>query len=148
MGQVPKNITTLIPSQLEILDSKAQCSEVINWILTEHCPKDLLAGVLTYCHYQEAQYAAQCQINMLQEQQIHYLEKHIEALSTLKNANILGHILAHIEDFDGYPEAYANFFHAIAPFYSHITYSGTNTAIDHYMSRAIALRPPRINSRS
>jgi len=44
---------TLTPSQLEVLDSKAQCGEVIDWILTEHCPKDLLAGVLTYHHYQE-----------------------------------------------------------------------------------------------
>jgi len=45
---------TLTPSQLEVLDSKAQCGEVIDWILAEHCPKDLLAGVLTYRHYQEA----------------------------------------------------------------------------------------------
>jgi len=66
----------------------------------------------------------------------------MEALSALKNANILGRILAHIEDLDGYPEAYTNFFHAVAPFHSHITYSSTNTAIDHYMSRAIALGLP------
>jgi len=132
----------LTPSQLEILDSKAQCSEVIDWILAEYCPKDLLAGVLTYCHYQEAQYATQCQINALQERHMHYLEKHMEVLSTLENANVLGCILAHIEDFDGYPKAYANFFKHIAPFHGHITYSSTNTAIDHYMSRAIALSPP------
>jgi len=36
----------LTPSQLEVLDSKAQCGEVINWILAKHCPKDLLAGVV------------------------------------------------------------------------------------------------------
>ena len=55
----------LTPSQLQILDAKQPCGEVINWILIKHCPKDLLAGVLTYCHYQEAQYATQCQINTL-----------------------------------------------------------------------------------
>jgi len=66
----------------------------------------------------------------------------MEVLSALKNTNILGHILAHVEDFEGYPEAYATFFCAIAPFHSHITYSGTNTAINRYMSRAIALGPP------
>jgi len=66
----------------------------------------------------------------------------MEALSALENANILGCILAHVEDFKGYPEAYATFFRAVAPFHSHITYSGTNTAIDRYMSRAIALSPP------
>ena len=132
----------LIPSQLEILDSKVQCGEVIDWILAEHCPKDLLTGVLTYRHYQEAQYATQRQINALQEHHMHYLEKCMEALSALENANILGRILAHIEDFDGYPKAYANFFKSVAPFHGHITYSSTNTAIDRYMSGTIALGPP------
>jgi len=133
---------TLTPSQLEVLDSKAQCGEVIDWILAKHCPKDLLAGVLTYRHYQEAQYATQRQINALQECHMYYLERHMEALSVLKNANILGRILTHMEDFEGYPEAYATFFCAIAPFHSHIMYSSTNTAIDCYMSGAIALSPP------
>jgi len=66
----------------------------------------------------------------------------MEALSVLKNANILGHLLTHMEDFEGYPEAYARFFRAIAPFHGHITYSGTNTAIDRYMSGVIVLGPP------
>ena len=35
----------LTPSQLQILDTKQPCGEVINWILVKHCPKDLLAGV-------------------------------------------------------------------------------------------------------
>ena len=60
----------------------------------------------------------------------------------LENANVLGRILAHMEDFEGYPEAYTTFFCIVAPFHSHITYSGTNTAIDRYMSSAIALSPP------
>jgi len=133
---------TLTPLQLEILDSKAQCGEVIDWILAEHCPKDLLTGVLTYRHYQEAQYATQRQINTLQEHHMYYLERCMEALSMLENANVLGHILTHVEDFEGYPEAYANFFCAVTPFHGHITYSGTNTAIDRYMSGAIAPGPP------
>ena len=132
----------LTPSQLQILEAKQPCGEVINWILVEHCPKDLLAGVLTYRHYQEAQYTTQCQINALQERHMHYLEKCMEALSSLENANILGCILAHVEDFEGYPCAYANFFKHAAPFCGHITYSGTNTTIDCYMSGAIALSPP------
>ena len=66
----------------------------------------------------------------------------MEALSSLENANILGHILTHVEDFEGYPQAYANFFKHATPFRGHITYSSTNTAIDCYMSRVIALSPP------
>ena len=134
----------LTPSQLQILDAKQPCGEVVDWILVEHCPKDLLAGVLTYRHYQEAKYTTQCQINALQERHMHYLEKHMEALSSLENANILGCILAHVEDFKGYPQAYANFFKHAAPFRSHITYSSTNTAIDCYMSGVIALGPPAL----
>ena len=134
----------LTPSQLQILDAKQPCGEVINWILVEHCPKDLLTGVLTYHHYQEAQYATQHQINALQECHMHYLEKCMEALSNLENANILGCILAYVEDFDSYPQAYTNFFKHAAPFHGYITYSGTNTAIDRYMSGAIALGPPAL----
>jgi len=127
-GLHPTPVNYLCPiltlSQLEILDSKAQCGEVIDWILAKHCPKDLLAGVLTYRHYQEAQYTTQHQINTLQEHHMHYLEKHMEALSALENANVLGCILTHIEDFDGYPKAYTNFFKSVTPFHGHITYSG------------------------
>ena len=68
----------------------------------------------------------------------------MEALSSLENANILGCILAHVEDFKGYPQAYANFFKHAAPFRGHITYSGTNTAIDRYMSGAITLSLPAL----
>ena len=68
----------------------------------------------------------------------------MEALSSLENANILGCILTHVEDFKGYPQAYANFFKHAAPFCGHITYSSTNTAINCYMSRAIVLGPPAL----
>ena len=76
---------------------------------------------------------------------MYYLEKRMEVLSNLENTNVLGHILAHTEEFDGHPEAYAAFFQAIAPFRGHITYSGTNVAIDRYMSGAIALGPPAVS---
>jgi len=69
----------------------------------------------------------------------------MEVLSDLENANILGRILAHTEEFDGHPEAYASFFQAVSPFCGHITYSGTNVAIDRYMSGAITLGPPAIS---
>ena len=69
----------------------------------------------------------------------------MEVLSNLKNANMLGRILAHTEEFDGHPEAYASFFQAVSPFHRYITYSGTNIAIDRYMSGAIALGPPAVS---
>ena len=69
----------------------------------------------------------------------------MEVLSDLENANVLGRILAHTEEFDGQPEAYASFFQAVSPFRGHITYSGTNVSIDRYMSGAIALGPPAVS---
>ena len=76
---------------------------------------------------------------------MYYLKKRIEVLSDLKNANVLGCILTHTEEFDGHPKAYASFFQAITPFRGYITYLGTNIAINCYMSGAIALSPPTIS---
>ena len=135
-------VPPLSPAQLAVLDGDTPYSAVIDYILLEHCPKDLLAGVLTYRHYYEAQQNVTRHINILQEKYSHYLERRMEALSALENANILGRILAHTEEFEGQPEAYASFFRAAAPFHGHVTYSGTNSNIDRYMSGAIAFGPP------
>jgi len=104
-----------------------------------------MAGVGQYHHYLNACYATQKQINALQEKHMYYLEKRMEVLSDLENTNVLGHILAHTEEFNGHPEAYASFFQAVSPFRRHITYLGTNVAIDCYMSGAIALGPPTVS---
>jgi len=136
---------TLTPSQIEVLAEDKKYSEVIDWILEEHCPFDLMAGVGQYRHYLNACYTTQKQINALQEKHMYYLEKCMEVLSDLENTNVLGRVLAHTEEFDGHPKAYASFFQAMSPFYGHITYSGTNVAIDHYMSGAIALGPPAVS---
>jgi hypothetical protein len=40
----------------------------------------------------------------------------MEVLSDLENANILGHILAHHEDFDDNPKAYTTFFTKVTSF--------------------------------
>ena len=39
---------TLTPSQVEVLASDKKFSKIVNWILTEHCPFDLYAGVHQY----------------------------------------------------------------------------------------------------
>jgi len=136
---------TLTPSQIEVLAEDKKYSKIIDWILEEHCPFDLMAGIGQYHHYLNTCYATQKQINALQEKHMYYLEKRMEVLSNLENANVLGCILAHTEEFDGHPEAYASFFQAMSPFRGHITYSDTNIAIDCYMSGAIALGPPTVS---
>ena len=104
-----------------------------------------MAGVGQYRHYLNACYATQKQINALQEKHMYYLEKRMEVLSDLENTNMLGCILAYTKEFNGHPEAYASFFQAMSPFHGHITYSGTNVAIDCYMSSAIALGLPTVS---
>jgi hypothetical protein len=66
----------------------------------------------------------------------------MEVLSDLKNANILGCILAHHEDFDGNPKAYATFFLKVTPFHGHITNSSRNTTMDPYAADLLAFGPP------
>ena len=143
--QVDYLCPVLNPSQTRVLTPDEKFSKIIDWILGEHCPCNLHAGVGQYQHYLNACQTVQKQINALQEHNMYYLEKRMEVLSNLKNANVLGHILAHTEEFDSHLEAYASFFQAVSPFCRHITYLGTNVAIDCYMSGAIALSPPAVS---
>jgi hypothetical protein len=66
----------------------------------------------------------------------------MEVLSDLENANILGHILAHHEDFDDNPKAYATFFTKVAPFKGYVTNSSRDTTIDPYTTGLISFGPP------
>ena len=136
----------LTPSQICVLAPDKKFSKIVDWILGEHCPFDLMAGVGQYRHYLNTCYAVQKQINALQECHMYYLKKRMEVLSDLKNTNILGCILAHTKEFNSHLEAYASFFQAMSPFRGYITYLGTNVAIDRYMSSAIALGPPAVST--
>jgi hypothetical protein len=73
---------------------------------------------------------------------MHYLERSMEVLSDLENANVLGHILAHHEDFDDNPKAYAAFFTKVAPFKGHVTNSSRDTTVDPYATGLISFGPP------
>jgi hypothetical protein len=73
---------------------------------------------------------------------MHYLERSMEVLSDLKNANVLGHILAHHKDFNDNLKAYAAFFTKVAPFKGHVTNSGRDTTVDLYATGLISFGPP------
>src|SRR5437879_2805739 len=81
-------------------------------------------------------------ITQLQDKYMHYLEGSMEVLSDLENANILGRILAHHEDFNDNPKAYAAFFTKVAPFKGHVTNSGRDTTVDPYAASLISFGPP------
>ena len=58
-----------------------------------------------------------------------YLECSMEVLSDLENANILGHIMAHHDEFEGNPKAYTTFFLKVAPFKGQVTNSRCDTSM-------------------
>ena len=62
----------------------------------------------------------------------------MEVLSDLENANVLGHILAHHEDFNDNPKAYATFFTKVTPFKGHVTNSSHNTTVNLYAASLIS----------
>jgi hypothetical protein len=132
----------LTPEQTAILCQDEPYSDVIDYIIQEHLTFNVQAGVQQYRHYDNARQALQKTITQLQEKQMYYLERSMKVLSDLECANILGRILAHHEEFDGNPKAYAAFFLKVAPFHGHVTNSGRDTTVDPYSADLLALRPP------
>ena len=49
----------LTPSQIRVLAPDEKFSKIIDWILGEHCPRNLYAGVGQYQHYLNACYSTQ-----------------------------------------------------------------------------------------
>jgi hypothetical protein len=110
--------------------------------LDEHCPKDLVASVRKFRYHDNARHALQAKINAFQEKAYYHLEQSVGCLSGLENANILGRLVAHAEEFESNPSAYAAFFKAISPFKGQVTYSGSNTQVDPSLLAHLSLGPP------
>jgi hypothetical protein len=132
----------LTPDQTAVLRQDESFLDVVDYIIQEHLSFDVQAGVQQFCHYDNARQAIQTTITQLQDKYMHYLKRSMEVLSDLENANVLGCILAHHEDFDNNPKAYATFFTKVAPFKGHVTNSGRDTTVDPYAAGLISFGPP------
>jgi hypothetical protein len=132
----------LIPDQTAVLCQDKSFSDVIDYIIQEHLSFNVQAGVQQFCHYDNTCQVIQTTITQLQDKYMHYLERSMEVLSDLENANILDCILAHHEDFDDNPKAYATFFTKVAPFKGHVTNSSRDTTVDPYAAGLISFSPP------
>ena len=66
-------------------------------VVDEYFPYDLLATVRQYQFYKSTQYALQHTIQTTHAKELKYSEKALEVLSEMKNANILGCLLAHMD---------------------------------------------------
>jgi len=87
----------LTPEQLQLLDSQAPFTFAITKIVDTYFPPDLAAGVHQYQFYKDTQYALQASVKSLQDKEQRYLEGAMEVLSGLENANVLEHLLAHVD---------------------------------------------------
>jgi hypothetical protein len=128
--------------QTAILCQDKSFSDVVDYIIQEHLSFDIQAGVQQFRHYDNAHQVIQTTIIQLQDKYMHYLEHSMEVLSDLENANVLGRILAHHEDFDDNPKAYATFFTKVAPFKGHVTNSSRDITVDPYAAGLISFGPP------
>jgi hypothetical protein len=132
----------LTADQIRVLRSGEPFTAIVDYIIDEHCPRELKAGIINYRYHDDTRQAIEGKIKALTHVAQHHLEKSLQALDFLEQANVLGRLLAHTEEFDDNPKAYSSFFNAVNPFNGHVTYSGTNTQIDQSLTNHLAFGPP------
>jgi hypothetical protein len=114
---------------------------MVDYILDKHCPCELKAGVLNYRYHVDAHQALEATVTNLQEQISKHLDHSIYTLDYLEQANILGWLITHNDEFDNHPWAYASF-KVTTPFKGHIIFLGNNTAVNYSMSATHSFGPP------
>ena len=107
-------------------------------MINEYFPYELSAAVRQYQFYKNTQYTLQQTIRTAQQKEWKYLEKAMEVLSELENANILGRLLAHTdqlaEALAPNPDANVQYIKAIKGFAGDITESALDPRINRYCS--------------
>ena len=66
-------------------------------VVDEYFPYDFLAMVWQYQFYKSTQYSLQQTIRTAHIKEMKFTKKALKVLSEMKNANILGHLLAHMD---------------------------------------------------
>ena len=132
------NAPPLTPEQLHIFDVKEPFAYAVDKVINEYFPYELSAAVRQYQFYKNTQYTLQQTIRTAQQKEWKYLEKAMEVLSELENANVLGHLLAHTdqlaEALAPNLDANAQYIKAIKGFAGDITESALDPHINRYRS--------------
>ena len=87
----------LTPEQLCIFDANEPYAYAVSKVVDEYFSYDLLAVVQQYQFYKSTQYTLQCTIQAARVKEMKYAEKALEVLLEMENANVLGHLLAHMD---------------------------------------------------
>ena len=133
--QIDYATKVITAEQQALFYSDASFAPTIDHIMDKFCPNDLAAAICQYHFFKETQYAIQAFIKKLQEKEMQYVEKGVEVLSDLENANTLGHIFAHKHDITQYalehltPSTYIAYCKIHKLFTSDVTHSVTNVRI-------------------
>ena len=128
---------TITPEQQALFYSDTPYAPAIDHVLDNFCPFDLAAAIRQYRFYKDTQYAIQASIKKLQEKEMRYIEKGVEVLSDLENANALGRIFAHENDITTYaleqltPAAYIEYVKIRGTFNGHVTHSALDVRTHH-----------------
>ena len=132
------NAPPLTPEQLHIFDVKEPFTYAVDKVINEYFPYELSAAVHQYQFYKNTQYTLKQTIQTAQQKEWKYLEKAMEVLSELENANVLGRLLAHTDQLTEAlapnPDANAQYTKAIKGFSGDITESALDLRINRYCS--------------
>ena len=108
---------------------------MVSKVVDEYFPYDLLATVWQYQFYKSTQYALQRTIQAICVKEMKYTKKALEVLSEMENANVLGHLLTHMDILTmalaPKPNAHFTYIKAIRGFDGDIT----ETALDPRVNR-------------
>src|SRR5258708_36251284 len=85
-------------NQITLLDPKQPFAPALDKVIQEHLPYDLVAAINQYRYYKDLQYKAQGKNQEFRNKGMKYLERAMEVLSDLENANVLGRIWPAYED--------------------------------------------------
>ena len=88
---------TLTPQESGLFNMEEPFTHAVNFIMQYGTPFDLTAGIVKYRFHHNAANKVQADIKMLQELYLKQLERTMESLSDLENANVVNRLI-HLKD--------------------------------------------------
>ena len=128
----------LTPEQLCIFDAGKPFAYAVSKVVDKYFPYDLLATVWQYQFYKSTQYALQRTIQTTCAKELKNSKKALEVLLEMENANVLGHLLAHMDilsmALSPKPDAHFAYIKAIRGFDGDITETVLDPRVNHHCS--------------
>ena len=128
----------LTPEQLCIFDASEPFAYAVSKVVDKYFPYNLLATVWQYQFYKSTQYALQRTIQTTRAKELKYSKKALEVLLEMENANVLGHLLTHMDilsmALSPKPDAHFAYIKAIRGFDGDITETVLDPRVNHHCS--------------